>query len=125
MPPQRIVQPTSKARASCPRRTSAAIVSGALITRIGRYRIYPILGLAIATATLAVFFPVAAIGLWMLSSWGPVIWFICAATETVMHAGFPDLFGARWPIVAAHAAVAVIYILFRVAIHRRRRMQRR
>ena len=42
---------------------------------------------------LAVFFPFAAAGLWMLASWGPVIWFICAVTETVMYAGFPELFG--------------------------------
>jgi len=78
----------------------------------------------VAASMLAVFFPFAAAGLWMLASWGPVIWFICAATETVMYAGFPDLFGARWPIVAAHAAVAAIYITFRLAIHWRRRRQR-
>ena len=42
---------------------------------------------------LAVFFPFAAIGLWMLASWGPVIWFICAVTETVMYVGFPEMFG--------------------------------
>lgn len=79
----------------------------------------------VAASMLAVFFPFAAAGLWMLASWGPVIWFICAATETVMYAGFPDLFGARWPIVAAHAAMAVIYILFRIAIHWRQGRQRR
>ncbi len=28
----------------------------------------------VATVTLAVFFPFAAVGLWMLASWGPVIW---------------------------------------------------
>jgi hypothetical protein len=79
----------------------------------------------VAASVLAVFFPFAAAGLWMLASWGPVIWFICAATETVMYAGFPDLFGVRWPIVIAHAAVAAVYILFRIAIHWRRRRQRR
>ncbi|TIX08531.1 MAG: hypothetical protein E5V46_25655, partial [Mesorhizobium sp.] len=58
----------------------------------------------------------AAAGLWMLASWGPVIWFICAATEIVMYAGFPDLFGHRPLIIASHATVAVLYIIFRVAI---------
>ena len=43
----------------------------------------------IAAVTLAVFFPFAAIGLWMLASWGPVIWVICAVTETVMYFVFP------------------------------------
>lgn len=78
----------------------------------------------VAASVLAVFFPFAAAGLWMLASWGPVIWFICAATETVMYAGFPDLFGERWPIVIAHGAVAAIYILFRIAIYWRKRRQR-
>ncbi|MEO5324361.1 DUF6163 family protein [Mesorhizobium sp. CC13] len=75
----------------------------------------------VATATLAVFFPFAAIGLWMLSSWGPVIWFICAATETVMYAGFPDLFGGRPLIVVAHAVVALVYATFRVLLHLQQR----
>jgi hypothetical protein len=47
----------------------------------------------VAGVVLAVFFPFAAIGLWMLVSWGPVIWAICAATETVMYVVFPDLYG--------------------------------
>ena len=75
----------------------------------------------VAASVLAVFFPFAAAGLWMLASWGPVIWFICAATETVMYAGFPDLFGERWPIVSAHAYVACVYIAFRLVIFWRRR----
>ncbi|TIL50661.1 MAG: hypothetical protein E5Y81_26365, partial [Mesorhizobium sp.] len=63
-------------------------------------------------------------GLWMLASWGPVIWFICAATETVMHAGFPELFGHRPLIVASHAAVALLYIVFRVVIWVQKRRSR-
>jgi hypothetical protein len=78
----------------------------------------------VAASVLAVFFPFAAAGLWMLASWGPVIWFICAAAETVMYAGFPDRFGERWPILVAHGAVATIYILFRIAIHWRKRRRR-
>lgn len=78
----------------------------------------------LAAATLAVFFPFAAAGLWMLASWGPVIWFICALTETIMYAGYPQLFGERWPIVATHAAVALIYIALRLVVHFQRRRQR-
>lgn len=70
----------------------------------------------VASVSLAVLFPFAAIGLWMIASWGPVVWFICAAAETVMYLGFSDLFGQRLPIVVAHAAVAVVYVGFRVAI---------
>ena len=75
----------------------------------------------VTSVVLAVFFPFAAIGLWMLASWGPVIWFICAATETIMYAGFPKLFGEHWQIVLSHAAVALLYIVFRLVIHRQKR----
>jgi hypothetical protein len=75
----------------------------------------------VAATLLAVFFPFAAAGLWMLASWGPVIWFICAVTETIMYAGFPNLFGERWQIVLSHAAVALLYIIFRVVIHLQKR----
>lgn len=77
----------------------------------------------IAAAMLAVLFPFAAAGLWMLASWGPVIWFLCAVTETVMYAGFPDLFGDRWPIVLSHAAVALLYTVFRLVLHLQNKRQ--
>ncbi len=76
------------------------------------------------SATLAVLFPFAAAGLWMLTSWGPVIWFICAATETVMYCGFPRLFGERPLVVAAHALTALVYVGFRVVLELRMRRQR-
>ena len=53
----------------------------------------------------------------MLASWGPVIWFICAVTEIVMYAGFPELFGHRMLIVVSHACVALLYIGFRIVIY--------
>jgi len=71
----------------------------------------------VAGVVLAVFFPFAASGLWMLASWGPVIWAICAVTETVMYVVFPDLFGHRPIIPVSHLLVAVLYVAFRIAIH--------
>ncbi|TYR30843.1 hypothetical protein FY036_15385 [Mesorhizobium microcysteis] len=68
----------------------------------------------VASVCLAALFPFAASGLWMLASWGPVIWFICAAIETTMYLGFPDLFGTRYWVVASHALVAAIYCVFRL-----------
>ena len=75
----------------------------------------------VAAVTLAVFFPFAAIGLWMLASWGPVIWVICAVTETVMYFVFPDLYGHRLLIVSSHLVVALLYTAFRVLIYWQRR----
>jgi hypothetical protein len=75
----------------------------------------------VAAVSLSVLFPVAAIGLWMLASWGPVIWFCCAAAEIAMYAVFPDLFGRRPLIVAWHIGVALLYGLFRLGLHLQRR----
>lgn len=77
----------------------------------------------VASVVLATLFPFAASGLWMLASWGPAIWFICAAAETIMYAGLADLYGPDSPLVATHAAVLVLFIAFRTALFldRRRR----
>jgi len=71
----------------------------------------------IAATVLAALYPFAGIGLWMISSWGPVIWVLCAATEIVMYAGFPHLFGAKYSVVGSHLLVAMLYATFRVVIH--------
>lgn len=78
----------------------------------------------VAAVSLAALFPFAGIGLWMTASWGPVIWVICAATETVMYLGFPDLYGQRWPILAAHGMVVLLYIAFRLTIYLQKRSGR-
>ena len=49
----------------------------------------------LASAALAVLLPVAAVGLWMQVSWGPVIWVVAAGSEIVMHKGFPLWYGER------------------------------
>jgi len=77
----------------------------------------------VVSVTLAVLFPFAASGLWMLASWGFVIWFICAAIETTMYVGFPELFGTRIEVVVSHALVALIYAAFRLVFYIRARKQ--
>ncbi|WP_127597160.1 DUF6163 family protein [Nitratireductor alexandrii] len=78
----------------------------------------------VASVSLSVLFPFAGIGLWMTASWGPVIWFLCAAMETTMYWGFPDMFGHRPLIAVSHLLVALIYIAFRVGIALQRRNAR-
>lgn len=77
----------------------------------------------VASVSLAVLFPFAASGLWMISSWGAVIWFLCAGIEIAIYAGFPELFGARPFLVALHVGVALAYFAFRLAFFLRRRRQ--
>lgn len=79
----------------------------------------------VAAVTLAVFYPFAAIGLWMLASWGPVIWVICAVTETAMYFFFPDLYGHRLLIISSHLCVAFLYTAFRVLLHWQQRKAER
>ncbi len=45
--------------------------------------------------TLAVTYPVAALGLWLLVSWGPVIWVVAASAEIVMFGFYPAIFGQK------------------------------
>ena len=77
----------------------------------------------VPAVTLAVLFPFAASGLWMLASWGAVIWVVCAAVETAMYVGFPELYGARTAIVAAHGLLLLAFLVFRglLFLDRRRR----
>lgn len=70
----------------------------------------------VACAVLAVLFPIAATGLWMAVSWGPVIWIIAAATEVAMYAGFPELYGSRPPLVAFHIMTVIVFVAFRVLL---------
>jgi hypothetical protein len=71
----------------------------------------------IVAASLAVLWPVAGIGLWMIVSWGPVVWIVAAMTEIVMHGFFPELYGADWVKVWIHVAVAVLYAIFRLVLY--------
>lgn len=80
----------------------------------------------IASVGLAVLFPFAASGLWMVATWGPVIWFICAAAEAVMYLGLPEMYGARPGLIVVHAATLVVFAAFAVALQleaRRRRTE--
>lgn len=75
----------------------------------------------VAAVALAILFPVAGAGLWMVASWGPVIWFICASVEVIMYGVLPELFGFRPAVIVSHALVAVLYLVFRVVIYLQKR----
>ena len=51
----------------------------------------------VAELRLAVVFPVAALGLWLTVSWGPVIWVLAAGAQVLMYTVWPDIFGATYP----------------------------
>ncbi|KFB10460.1 DUF6163 family protein [Nitratireductor basaltis] len=71
----------------------------------------------VTAAPLAVLYPFAAVGLWALASWGPVIWFAAALMEAIMHLAFPELFGSRPILLVFHLAVLLGYVGLRLARH--------
>ncbi|MBB4570153.1 DUF6163 family protein [Rhizobium leucaenae] len=79
----------------------------------------------VAGAGLAVVFPVAALGLWLTVSWGPVIWVLAAGSQALMYGLWPQIFGSNPLIVILHAGVAVLYCIFRILLwlEKRRREQ--
>lgn len=79
----------------------------------------------LASASLAVLLPVAAVGLWMQVSWGPVLWVVAAGSEIIMHKGLPLWFGERPLLVMAHSVVIAVYVGFRVALFVKQRYDAR
>ncbi|MCJ8508097.1 DUF6163 family protein [Rhizobium lemnae] len=70
----------------------------------------------VAGSALAVVFPVASLGLWMATSWGPVLWVIGAGTQILMYQVWPEIFGRNLVVPLLHGLVAALYILFRIAL---------
>ena len=101
-----------------------ALLSGVMGESLWRFDLMPGYW-QVASSALAVLLPVAAVGLWMPASWGAVIWFVAAAGETAMYLGFPHLFGEKPIISIMHLTVAVIYLGFRLALYREKRLSRR
>ena len=69
-----------------------------------------------ATASLALLYPVAAIGLWLKGSWGPVIWTLAAAVEIFMFQSFPDIYGAEISRLLLIAVTVLTYAGLRVSL---------
>ena len=101
-----------------------AMLTGFSFDGHGRFDLLPPAWKA-ASTVLAVLFPVAAVGLWLLVSWGPVIWLLAAATEIAMHEVYPSIFGINRLLVFTHLAVAAVFVLFRIALFLQRRRQAR
>ena len=78
----------------------------------------------VAGAGLAVVFPVAALGLWLTVSWGPVIWVLAAGAQILMYGLWPAIFGHNPLVMILHGCVALIYCAFRAALFIEKRRQR-
>lgn len=79
----------------------------------------------VAGAGLAVVFPVAALGLWLTVSWGPVIWLCAAGGQALMYGVWPEVFGSNPLVMILHAAVVILYCIFRVMLYVEKRQRRK
>lgn len=78
----------------------------------------------VAGCSLAVIFPVAALGLWLAVSWGPVIWVLAAGGQVLMYTVWPGIFGYNALVVPMHSLIVLVYVAFRLALWFQRRRQR-
>ncbi len=80
-----------------------------------------------AAASLAVLYPVAAVGLWLRASWGPVVWIGIAASEIAMHEIWANIFGENRMMTMMIGSCALLYLVLRFGTYRERRkmLQRR
>lgn len=69
-----------------------------------------------AVATLAVLYPVAAIGLWLRGSWGPVVWTVAAIVEIARHESLPGSFSTATPTLLMIASTALLYLVLRLTL---------
>lgn len=74
----------------------------------------------VATVFFAVADLVAAVGLWLLASWGTVVWLISALTEVVLQLFFDASFAYDPAVLAFHCATVIVYAVLTWLVERSR-----
>jgi Family of unknown function (DUF6163) len=64
-----------------------------------------------ATVYFAVIELVAAVGLWLASPWGAVVWLTTVVSMAVIELMFPQIYGGSLLVVAAEAAMLAAYLV--------------
>ena len=64
-----------------------------------------------STVYFAVIELVAAVGLWLATPWGAVVWLITVVSMTVIELMFPAIYGGSLTIVAAEALMLTAYLV--------------
>jgi hypothetical protein len=72
----------------------------------------------ILTMHMAVMDLVAAVGLWMRTAWGKVVWIYAAIVEIVVHMIFSGTFGNDWPLVIFHLVAIGVFFVLTILAHR-------
>lgn len=64
-----------------------------------------------STVYFAVIELVAAVGLWLATPWGAVVWLITVVSMTVIELMFPAIYGGSLLVVAAEALMLTAYLV--------------
>lgn len=68
------------------------------------------------SAVLAVAYPIIALGLWLGSLWGAVIWAAVAVGEVLLHTVWAPIFGPDDLLIVMNVSVACLYAAFRIGL---------
>ncbi len=63
-----------------------------------------------ATIYFAVIELVAAVGLWLATPWGAVVWLTSVVSMAVIELMFPSIYGGHFLIVIAEVVLLAIYL---------------
>ncbi|RAI34808.1 DUF6163 family protein [Rhodoplanes serenus] len=67
-----------------------------------------------ATVFFAVIDLVAAVGLWLATPWGAVVWLTGSVTMIVVQVFFPLIYGLHWIVVAGLLGLIAAYLFFAI-----------
>jgi hypothetical protein len=84
---------------------------GVAHTTIPRFDLLP-LHWQVPCVVLAVLFPCASMGLWMLTSWGVVLWAAAIGIEIGMYGVWSQTYVAKPQIVISHSVSLAVLLLF-------------
>lgn len=75
----------------------------------------PIVGLPVAATSAIAFFAIidliAAVGLWLTTPWGGVIWLVSIGAQILVAVVMPDFYPYSWAIVLGDLVLVSLYML--------------
>lgn len=75
----------------------------------------------VATVYFGVLDLVAAVGLWLTASWGPVMWLLRTLSQVTMHTVFAEIFARRPYEITFYLSTIAIYLALLVLMERENR----